>query len=64
MWGKEVSAMVRKEMKKEEKKHNFTCIPCECRQWWQQWVWGLRERGNGSMVVHVPPDGVVVIPLV
>ncbi len=27
MWGKEVSAMVRKEMKKEEKKHNFTCIP-------------------------------------
>ena len=26
MWGKEVSAMVRNEMKKEEKKHNFTCM--------------------------------------
>ncbi len=27
MWGKEVSPMVRNEMKKEEKKHNFTCMP-------------------------------------
>jgi len=27
MWGKEVSPMVRKETKKEEKKHNFTCMP-------------------------------------
>ena len=28
MWGKEVSAtLVRKETKKEEKKHNFTCMP-------------------------------------
>jgi len=63
MWGKEVSAMVRNEMKKEEKKHNFTCIPHKCRrwQWWQ--VWGLRERGNGGMVVCMPPDGVVVVPL-
>jgi len=28
MWGKEVSAtLIRKETKKEEKKHNFTCVP-------------------------------------
>ncbi len=28
MWGKEVSATpIRNEMKKEEKKHNFTCMP-------------------------------------
>src|SRR6266702_1364487 len=56
MWGKEVSAtLIRKETKKRRKKHNFTCAR-ECRQWRRR-VWGLRERGNGGVVVCVPPDG-------
>jgi len=46
---------------KRRKKHNFTCAH-KCRQWRQQ-VWGLRERGNGGMVVCMPPDGVIVTPL-
>jgi len=50
-----------KRNEKRRKKHNFICA-CECRQWQRQ-VWGLGERGNGGMVVCVPPDRVVVAPL-
>ncbi len=62
MWGKEVSAMVRKEKKrkKEKKKHNFTCLQMQAMA-----VAGVgaKEKRNSGMVVCMPPDGVVVILL-
>src|SRR6266702_3841146 len=60
MWGKEVSAMVRKETKKRKKKHNFTCLR---RQAMAAVGVGAKEKRNGGVVVCVPPDGVVVILL-
>ncbi len=60
MWGKEVSAMVRKETKKRKKKHNFTCPRMQAMA--AAGV-GAKEKRNGGVVVCVPPDGVVVILL-
>src|SRR6266702_476119 len=46
MWGKEVSPMVRKETKKEEKKHNFTCMPASA-----------GNGGGGCGGLHAPRWG-------
>ncbi len=62
MWGKEVSAMVRKEMKKRRKKNItlLTCLQMQAMAAVGVGVKGKRQWWHGGL--HAP-DGVIVVPL-